>query len=86
MEAIHPKASKGMELNSINLRVKNAFEPAHEGTLITKDFISKTPRVSILCGRDDLTAVEVSDPEMVGERVMITALCLTCKTRHQLHC
>ena len=34
MEAIHPKASKPLEIGGISLRIKNTFEPAHPGTLI----------------------------------------------------
>jgi aspartate kinase len=67
MEAIHAKASKEMELKNIPIRVKNAFDPKHPGTLISKDYISPNPRVDMICGRDDIVAVEVFDPEMVGE-------------------
>lgn len=67
MEAIHSKASKEMELCGIPIRVKNAFDPAHPGTLIERNYVSPDPRVEIICGRDDLIAIEVHDPEMVGE-------------------
>lgn len=67
MEAIHSKASKEMELKNIPIRVKNAFEPEHPGTLISKDYTSPEPRVEMICGRNDIVAVEVFDPEMVGE-------------------
>lgn len=67
MEAIHSKASKEMELCDIPIRVKNAFEPDHPGTLIQRGYVSPEPRVEIICGRDDLLAIEVHDPEMVGE-------------------
>ena len=67
MEAIHPKASKDMELNNISIRVKNAFDPDHPGTLISKSYISETPTVDMICGRKDIIALEVFDPEMVGE-------------------
>jgi aspartate kinase len=67
MEAIHAKASKEMELKNIPIRVKNAFDPKHPGTLISKDYISPNPRVDMICGRDDIVAIEVFDPEMVGE-------------------
>jgi len=39
MEAIHPKASKPLEINNINLRIKNTFDPEHPGTLITKIYL-----------------------------------------------
>lgn len=67
MEAIHSKASKEMELKNIPIRVKNTFEPDHPGTLITKDYVSKSPKVEMICGRDDLIAIQVFDSEMVGQ-------------------
>ena len=67
MEAIHPKASKDMENNDIPIRVKNAFEPEHSGTLISKTFKSEKHRVEMITGRTDLIAVEVMDPDMVGQ-------------------
>lgn len=67
MEAIHSKASKEMELQNIPIRVKNAFEPNHSGTLISRNYVSPKPRVEMICGRDDLIAIEVYDPEMVGQ-------------------
>ena len=67
MEAIHPKASKDMENNNIPIRVTNAFEPEHPGTLISKTFKSEKPRVEIITGRTDLIALEVLDPDMVGQ-------------------
>lgn len=66
MEAIHSKASKEMELCGIPIRVKNAFEPDHPGTIISCDYVSPEPRVEMICGRNDLEAIEVVDPEMVG--------------------
>ena len=66
MEAIHPQASKAMELHNIPIRVDNAFDPGNPGTLISRDYVSPTPRVDMICGRRDLVAVEVFDPEMVG--------------------
>ena len=67
MEAIHPKASKEMERENISIRVKNAFEPDHPGTLISRDYVSPTPRIDMICGRSDVIAIEVFDPEMVGQ-------------------
>ena len=66
MEAIHSKAAKEMEMKNIPIRIKNAFDPEHPGTLISRDYISPTPRVEMICGRSDLIALEVHDPEMVG--------------------
>ena len=67
MEAIHPKASKEMERENISIRVKNAFDPEHPGTLISSDYVSPTPRIDMICGRSDIVAIEIFDPEMVGQ-------------------
>lgn len=67
MEAIHPKAAKPIEKALIPLRLKNAFDPGHNGTLITKNYISKDSRVEVITGTDKVVLVEVFDPEMVGE-------------------
>lgn len=67
MEAIHPKASKPLELAGINIRIKNTFEPDHEGTLISRDYVSDHARIEIVSGTDKVLAVEVHDPMMVGE-------------------
>jgi len=67
MEAIHPKAAKGLRKNNIPLRVKNTFEPNHDGTLITNDYRSKTPRVEIIAGIRHVYALNVFDQDMVGE-------------------
>jgi aspartate kinase len=66
MEAIHPKASKPLEMNGINLRIKNTFEPAHPGTLITRSYISALKRVEVITGIDKLVLIDVFDPLMVG--------------------
>jgi aspartate kinase len=67
MEAIHPKASKPLEISMIPIRVKNAFEPDHPGTLITNDFIAPTSKVEIVTGSNRVTCLEVHDTRMVGE-------------------
>ena len=67
MEAIHPKAAKSLEMNGINIRIKNTFEPEHEGTLITKTYVSPVSKVEIVSGTDKVSAIEIYDPLMVGE-------------------
>jgi aspartate kinase len=67
MEAIHPKASKPLEVAGINIRIKNTFEPEHPGTLISKDFVGEESRVEIISGSDRVVAVDVHDPFMVGQ-------------------
>lgn len=66
MEAIHPKASKPLEISGINLRIKNTFEPAHPGTLITREFVCEHKRVELITGTDKLLIIDVYDPLMVG--------------------
>ncbi|MDF1571179.1 MAG: aspartate kinase [Bacteroidales bacterium] len=67
MEAIHPKASKPLELSGINIRIKNTFEPDHPGTLITRDYRGEEAKVEIISGTDQVVALEIHDPLMVGQ-------------------
>lgn len=67
MEAIHPKASKPLEIKNIPIRVKNAFDPDHPGTLITKDFIAPESKVEIVTGSSGVLCLEIHDTRMVGE-------------------
>jgi len=67
MEAIHPKASKPLEVAGINIRIKNTFEPDHPGTLISNDYRGEVSRVEIISGTDRVTALEVHDHFMVGQ-------------------
>lgn len=66
MEAIHPKAAKGLRRQNIPLRVKNTFEPEHSGTLIDKRYTSESPRVEIIAGCKGLYALEVFEQDMAG--------------------
>jgi aspartate kinase len=66
MEAIHPKASKPLEIHGINLRIKNTFDPAHHGTLITTNYICPHKRVEVITGTDKVVMIDVFDPLMVG--------------------
>ncbi|MCD4710687.1 MAG: aspartate kinase, partial [Bacteroidales bacterium] len=67
MEAIHPKASKPLEVAGINIRIKNTFEPDHPGTLISNEYVGEVSRVEIISGTDRVMAIEVHDPFMVGQ-------------------
>lgn len=67
MEAIHPKASKPLEINNINLRIKNTFEPEHPGTLITREYICETKRVEVITGTNKVVMIDIYDPSMVGQ-------------------
>jgi aspartate kinase len=66
MEAIHPKAAKPLEINGIDLRIKNTFQPSHPGTLITREFVCEHKRVEVITGTDKLLVIDVYDPSMVG--------------------
>jgi aspartate kinase len=67
MEAIHPRAAKGLRQCDIPLRIKNTFEPEHSGTLITSGYVSNEPCVEIIAGRHHLHAIELFDQDMVGK-------------------
>ena len=67
MEAIHPKASKPLEMAGINIRIKNTFEPDHPGTLISKGYIDEKSKVEIISGTPQVVAIEIHDPLMVGQ-------------------
>lgn len=66
MEAIHPSAASMLRREHIPLRVKHAFEPEHDGTLIDCDYRSDEPKVEIIAGRRGLLAIEVFDQDMMG--------------------
>lgn len=67
MEAIHPKASKPLEVAGINIRIKSTFEPDHPGTLISRDYAGVESKVEIISGTDRVVAFEIHDPFMVGQ-------------------
>lgn len=67
MEAIHPKASKPLELRGIPIRVRNAFDPEHDGTLITKDYVCELSKVEVVTGSKNVSMLEVHDATMVAE-------------------
>lgn len=66
MEAIHPGAAKSLRRAGIPLRVRNAFEPGHDGTIIRGDLAPAAPGVEIVTGLRDVFALEVHDPDMLG--------------------
>lgn len=67
MEAIHPNASKPLEMAGINLRIKNTFEPNHPGTVISNDYIGPQAKIEIIAGSDKIVVLEIHDTSMVGE-------------------
>lgn len=66
MEAIHPRAAKSLRQAGIPLRVKNAFEPEHPGTVIRADLAAEDSRVEIVTGLKNVYAFEFYDQDMVG--------------------
>ncbi|WP_153205713.1 aspartate kinase [Niveispirillum sp. SYP-B3756] len=82
MEAIHPRAGRGLRQAGIRLRVKNTFDPADDGTLICGDYISDCPRVEIVTGLRNGTALEFFEQDMVGEKGYDAAI-LEALTRHR---
>jgi aspartate kinase len=85
MEAIHPKAAKGLRQAAIPLRIKNTFEPEHRGTLITGDYVSETPRVEIIAGRKRLYAIEFFDQDMMGSIDKFDSGILAVLARFKVH-
>ncbi len=67
MEAIHPRAAKTLRRAGVELRIKNAFEPEHAGTLISQNYRSSRPCVEIIAGRKDVCGIEVFDQDMLGD-------------------
>ncbi len=67
MEAIHPKASKPLEIAGIAIRIMNAFDPSHSGTLITKEYICPNSKTEVITGSNAVTSIEIHDTRMVGE-------------------
>lgn len=67
MEAIHPKAARGLRQQGIPLRIKNTFEPDHNGTLVTSEYLSHKPCVEIIAGRKNIYAIECVEQNMMGE-------------------
>jgi aspartate kinase len=55
-----------LEINAINLRIKNTFEPDHPGTLITRDFVSKDKHIEVITGTEKVVIIDIHEPLMVG--------------------
>jgi len=66
MEAIHPRAAKGLRKNDIALVVKNTFEPQHPGTLITTGYTRESPQVEIITGCTGIYAFTLFDQDIAG--------------------
>ncbi len=83
MEAIHPSAAKGLRQAGIPLRIKNTFEPDHDGTVIDGDYVSETPRVEIITGLPSVFALQVFEQDMTGKKGY-DAKILEVLTRHKV--
>ena len=66
MEAIHPRAAKGLRQQGIPLRIVNTFEPDHPGTVIDESWKPDEARIEIVTGLENAFEVEVFDQDMVG--------------------
>jgi aspartate kinase len=66
MEAIHPRAAKGLRQQGIPLRIVNTFEPNHPGTVIDESWTPDEARIEIITGLENAFEVEVFDQDMVG--------------------
>jgi|SRR5690554_152448 len=85
MEAIHPRAAKGLRQADIPLRVMNTFDPEHSGTLITGDYVSDTPRVEIIAGRRRVYTIELFDQDMMGNIDTYDSAILKTIARYKAH-
>ncbi len=83
MEAIHPRAAKSLRQAGIPLRVKNAFEPDHPGTVIRSDLVATAPQVEIVTGLKNVFAFEFHDQDMVGVKGYDTEI-LEALKRHKV--
>jgi aspartate kinase len=66
MEAVHPRAAKGLRQAAIPLRVKNTFDPNDAGTVITGSYVSETSCAEIVTGLRSVIALEFFEQDMVG--------------------
>lgn len=81
MEAIHPRAGRGLRQAGIPLCVRNTFDRDDEGTLICDDYMSDAPRVEIVTGLREMHALEFFEQDMVGEKGFDSGI-LEVLTRH----
>ncbi len=81
MEAIHPRAGRGLRQARIPLCVRNTFDREDEGTLICGEYVSDRPRVEIVTGVRNLHALQFFEQDMVGEKGFDSAI-LDVLARH----
>ena len=83
MEAIHPRAAKGLRQANIPLRIRNTFDQDDNGSQITSDYVSGTPRAEIITGMRSVFALEFFEQDMVGVKGYDAAILETLK-RHSV--
>ncbi|MCC4299177.1 aspartate kinase [Aurantimonas coralicida] len=83
MEAIHPRAAKGLRQAGIPLRVRNAFRPQDSGTLILDERGAPKPRVDMIAGLRGVFALQFFEQDMVGVKGYDAAI-LEVLTRHKM--
>ncbi len=83
MEAVHPRAAKGLRQSEIPLRVKNTFDPGDPGTVFRGDYVADAPGTEIVTGRRDVLALEFFEQDMVGVKGYDAAI-LSSLDRHKV--
>lgn len=83
MEAIHPRAAKGLRQSEIPLRVKNTFDPDDPGTVFRQDYVADRPGAEIVTGRRGVLALEFFEQDMVGVKGYDAAI-LSALDRHKV--
>jgi aspartate kinase len=83
MEAIHPRAAKGLRQANIPLRIRNTFEPNDAGSAIRSDYMSESPQAEIITGMRSVFALEFFEQDMVGVKGYDAAILETLK-RHSV--
>jgi aspartate kinase len=83
MEAIHPRAAKGLRQANIPLRVRNTFDPDDAGSTIRSDYMSDCPQAEIIAGMRSVFALEFFEQDMVGVKGYDAAI-LDALKRHSV--
>jgi aspartate kinase len=83
MEAIHPRAAKGLRQANIPLRIRNTFDPKDGGSQITSGYVSGIPQAEIITGMRSVIALEFFEQDMVGVKGYDAAILETLK-RHSV--
>ncbi|MCL6251600.1 aspartate kinase [Altererythrobacter sp. KTW20L] len=81
MEAIHPRAGRGLRQAQIPLVVRNTFDREDDGTTICGDYVSDNPRIEIVTGVPEVHALQFFEQDMVGEKGYDSGI-LEVLTRH----